>query len=75
MSKARKGFNFDCLLMVEYVEKVGIENIAYYEHELLAYATDALLRISGLRLIGTTPNKDGIAVSSGFHCAQPILRR
>jgi cysteine desulfurase/selenocysteine lyase len=82
---------------LEYVEKVGIENIARYEHELLAYATDALSRIPGLRLIGTARektsvlsfvlkglstadigaalNKEGIAVRSGHHCAQPILRR
>ena len=31
---------------LEYIEKVGIENIARYEHELLAYATDALLEDS-----------------------------
>jgi len=82
---------------LEYVERVGIENIARYEHELLAYATDALSRIPGLRLIGTARektsvlsfvlkglntadigaalNKEGIAVRSGHHCAQPILRR
>ena len=82
---------------LEYIEKVGIENIARYEHELLAYATDALSRIPGLRLIGTARektsvlsfvlkgistsdigaalNKEGIAVRSGHHCAQPILRR
>jgi len=82
---------------LEYVERVGIDNIARYEHELLAYATDALSRIPGLRLIGTARdktsvlsfvlkglntadigaalNKEGIAVRSGHHCAQPILRR
>jgi cysteine desulfurase/selenocysteine lyase len=82
---------------LDYVQKIGIQNIAIYEHELLAYAIDALRRIDGLTLIGTAKektsvlsfvlkghssqsvgeslNKAGIAVRSGHHCAQPILRR
>lgn len=82
---------------LEYVQKLGIANIARYEHDLLAYAMDALKRINGLRLIGTATektsvlsfvlnghstqdvgaalNRAGIAVRSGHHCAQPILRR
>ncbi|OAM52400.1 aminotransferase class V [Methylovorus sp. MM2] len=82
---------------LEYVERLGIHNIARYEHELLAYATDAMCKVAGLRLIGTAKekasvlsftlagyqseevgaalNKEGIAVRSGHHCAQPILRR
>lgn len=80
-----------------YVQKLGIENINRYEHELLVYATRALQEVPGLRLIGTAQNKagvlsfvldgyksedigaalnrQGIAVRSGHHCAQPILRR
>ncbi|MGZ8252964.1 MAG: aminotransferase class V-fold PLP-dependent enzyme, partial [Methylophilaceae bacterium] len=82
---------------IDYVERIGMENIARYEHELLQYATAALLRVPGLQLIGTASEKasvlsfnlhgfkseevgaalnaDGIAVRSGHHCAQPILRR
>lgn len=82
---------------LEYVERLGINNIARYEHELLVYAMDRLRSIPGLRLIGTAPektsvlsfvlaghsnqdvgvalNKAGIAVRTGHHCAQPILRR
>jgi cysteine desulfurase/selenocysteine lyase len=82
---------------LEYVSKVGIDNIARYEHELLIYAMDALRSISGLHLIGTAAektsvlsfvldghsnqdigvalNRVGIAVRTGHHCAQPILRR
>jgi cysteine desulfurase/selenocysteine lyase len=82
---------------IDYVERLGIENIARYEHDLLIYATRALQSIDGLRLIGTAPEKasvlsftlaghdnesigkalnaEGIAVRSGHHCAQPILRR
>ena len=82
---------------LEYVERIGIDNIARYEHELLVYATAALNKVPGLHLIGTAPdkasvlsfnldgykseevgaalNQEGIAVRSGHHCAQPILRR
>ena len=64
---------------------------------MLVYATEELLRIPGLRIIGTAKekagvlsfvlegfrteevgdylNRNGIAVRSGHHCAQPILRR
>ncbi len=82
---------------IDYVERIGLDNIGRYEHDLLSYATDALQRIPGLRLIGTARdkasvlsfvleghetgevgdalNREGIAVRSGHHCAQPILRR
>jgi len=82
---------------LDYVEEVGMENIAAYEHELLVYGTSKLLSVPGLRLIGTAREKagvlsfvlddvrtedvgvalnhEGIAVRSGHHCAQPILRR
>ncbi|MFU8926725.1 family 2A encapsulin nanocompartment cargo protein cysteine desulfurase [Acinetobacter puyangensis] len=82
---------------LEYVERIGIQNIAAYEHALLDYGQNALSSVSGLRPIGTALNKAsvmsftlegysteevgkalnqyGIAVRSGHHCAQPILRR
>ncbi|WP_209022584.1 family 2A encapsulin nanocompartment cargo protein cysteine desulfurase [Rhodocyclus gracilis] len=82
---------------IDYVERVGIENIARYEHDLLAYATQRLAPIPGVRLVGTAEhkasvlsfvlagyrpeevgralNEEGVAVRSGHHCAQPILRR
>ncbi|MGO4157060.1 family 2A encapsulin nanocompartment cargo protein cysteine desulfurase [Cupriavidus sp. YAF13] len=82
---------------LDYVERVGIENIARYEHDLLEYATHLLQPIPGVRLVGTARdkasvlsfvlkgyeteevgralNEEGIAVRSGHHCAQPILRR
>src|SRR6202000_1467987 len=74
-----------------------IDLIGQYEHYLLAYATQLLKQVPGLRLVGTAPdkarvlsftlqgytndqvgqalNKEGIAVRTGHHCAQPILRR
>lgn len=82
---------------IDYVERLGIENIAKYEHDLLGYATQQLLGVPGLKLIGTAKerasvlsltlagysnndvgvalNREGIAVRTGHHCAQPILRR
>jgi cysteine desulfurase/selenocysteine lyase len=45
---------------LEYVERLGIENIGRYEHDLLAYATHALLQVPGLRLIGTAPAKASV---------------
>lgn len=45
---------------LEYVQKIGIDNIARYEHELLVYATEALSRIPGLRLIGTARDKTSV---------------
>lgn len=82
---------------LEYVERIGIDNIARYEHDLLVYATAAMQKVPGLHFIGTAKdkasvlsfkldgfkseevgaalNQEGIAVRSGHHCAQPILRR
>ena len=82
---------------IDYVNRVGIENIARYEHELLVYGMERLREIPGVRLIGTALekasvmsfvlqgysteevgkalNEEGIAVRTGHHCAQPILRR
>ena len=45
---------------LDYVEEVGRENIAAYEHELLNYATAKLLTVPGLRLIGTAREKAGV---------------
>ncbi|KAB8063869.1 family 2A encapsulin nanocompartment cargo protein cysteine desulfurase [Janthinobacterium violaceinigrum] len=82
---------------IDYVQRIGLENITAYEHALLEYATHHLQGIAGVRLIGTAfekasvasfvlagyepaevgraLNDEGIAVRSGHHCAQPILRR
>lgn len=82
---------------LDYVNKLGIDNIFQYEHYLLEYATHLLQEVPGLKLIGTAKektsvssfvldgytndevgqalNQEGIAVRTGHHCAQPILRR
>jgi cysteine desulfurase / selenocysteine lyase len=45
---------------LDYVSRLGLPNIAAYEHRLLEYATEALCRINGLRLIGTAREKVGV---------------
>ncbi|MGH9355163.1 MAG: SufS family cysteine desulfurase [Terriglobia bacterium] len=54
---------------LDYVSRAGIERISAYEHELLLYGTEALSRISGLRLIGTAREKAGVLsfVLDGIH--------
>ena len=45
---------------LRYVEKVGIDRIAAYEHALLEYATPRLAAIPGVRLIGTADDKASV---------------
>jgi cysteine desulfurase/selenocysteine lyase len=82
---------------IDYIEGLGLSQVAAYEHALLEYAEERLASVPGLRRIGTAAeragvvsfilegkrtealgaelDKFGIAVRSGHHCAQPILRR
>jgi len=55
---------------INYVQAIGLDRIAVYETELLAYATAALAEIPGLRLIGTAQEKAGV-VSFVLDCAHP----
>jgi len=45
---------------LDYVTALGLDRVAAHEHGLLAYGTEALLRIPGLRLTGTAREKAGI---------------
>ena len=45
---------------IDYVERIGIENISRYEHDLLAYATQRVKLIPGIRLIGTADDKASV---------------
>ena len=82
---------------VDYMNAIGMDQIANRENELVTYLVDRLKTVPGLRLIGesehrasvvsfvfygihasdigTILDKCGIAVRTGHHCAQPILRR
>ena len=81
---------------VDYIMKIGLENIQRYETDLMQYMVDKLIDIPGLHIIGHPThragalsfvmdkirtismgqmlNREGIAVRSGHHCAQPALR-
>lgn len=45
---------------IRYVERIGIERIAAYEHALLEYATPRLAAIPGVRLVGTADEKASV---------------
>jgi cysteine desulfurase/selenocysteine lyase len=82
---------------IDYLNEIGMDNIARREKELLEYGMEQLSKIDGIRFIGqakkraalisfvfdhihasdvgTILDKQGIAVRTGHHCAQPILRR
>jgi len=82
---------------LDYLQGLGFPAIREAESELMAYATDALQSIEGLRFYGDVANragvlsflvgdihpfdmgeildKQGIAVRTGHHCAQPVMDR
>ena len=45
---------------VDYLEAVGIDNIAAYEHALLEYGTKILESVPGVRIIGTAAGKTSV---------------
>lgn len=45
---------------LEYLNDVGLDRVATHESELLAYATDAISSIPGVRVIGTAKEKTGV---------------
>ncbi len=84
---------------IDYIQRLGIQNIQQAEKDLMVYALDVMSGIDGLRFIGSTDathragvisflvgaihpfdlgellDKQGIAVRTGHHCAQPIMDR
>lgn len=82
---------------IDYINSLGMENIASYEQLLLDAATSQLMEIEGMRIFGTSEHKEGvisflvndinsydmgllldklgIAVRTGHHCAQPLMKR
>lgn len=45
---------------IDYMNAIGFERIAAYEHELLVYATEQLKQIEGLRIIGEAEKKASV---------------
>lgn len=82
---------------IDYINELGMDNIAEREAGLVEYAVNRLKAVDGLQLTGTPKerasvisfvfddihasdmgtilDKRGIAVRTGHHCAQPVLRR
>lgn len=82
---------------IDFINSLGIDNIAAHEQLLLDAATSQLMEIEGMRIFGTSENKEGvisflvgdinsydmgllldklgIAVRTGHHCAQPLMKR
>jgi cysteine desulfurase/selenocysteine lyase len=54
---------------IDYVSAIGLEAIAAYERDLIAYAIEQVSRISGVRLIGTPKEKAAVLsfVVDGVH--------
>ena len=54
---------------LEYVSRLGIENIEQHENQVLEYATNRISALSGVRLIGTAKQKAGVLsfVMEGVH--------
>jgi cysteine desulfurase/selenocysteine lyase len=81
---------------LRYVRRLGLDNIAAYERELLDYATERIRAFEGIRIFGESAGKSavlsfvlgnihpydmgmlldrlGIAVRTGHHCAQPLMK-
>ena len=54
---------------IDYINAIGLGNISSYEHELTQYATEKLLAIDGLKIIGNSINKASVIsfVLDGIH--------
>jgi cysteine desulfurase/selenocysteine lyase len=54
---------------IDYVNKLDLKAIGEYEHELLAYATEKLVKVPGVRIIGTAKEKAAVLsfVIEGIH--------
>jgi cysteine desulfurase/selenocysteine lyase len=54
---------------LDYISAIGMKEIAEYEHELLAYATEKIKEIDGVRIIGEAKEKSGVLsfVVEGVH--------
>lgn len=45
---------------LDYIQKIGMENIAAHEDRLLKAATEGLMKIPGMRIFGTAENKSAV---------------
>lgn len=81
---------------LEFINRIGYDNIIQHENELCSYAMERMSHIEGLTIYGTASPKAGvisfnidgvyhydagtildqmgIAVRTGHHCAQPLMK-
>jgi cysteine desulfurase/selenocysteine lyase len=54
---------------IRYINKIGIDKIEAYEHDLLAYATDQIKQIDGVKIIGEAEKKASVLsfIVDGVH--------
>jgi len=54
---------------IRYLQKLGMDNIAAYEAQLLNYATEQLQHVPGMRIVGTAAHKSAVIsfVMDGVH--------
>ena len=45
---------------LDYVDRIGLENIASHEAGLMKYTTERLMKIEGMRIFGTAPEKSSV---------------
>ena len=45
---------------LDYIDSVGMDNIAAHEHDLLEYTTGRMMEIPGMRIFGTAPGKSAV---------------
>jgi len=45
---------------LDYLQRIGIENVTRYEHALVGYATQQMQTVPGLRPVGTAPDKASV---------------
>jgi cysteine desulfurase/selenocysteine lyase len=55
---------------IEYITALGLDRIAAHEQAVLAYATERLMDVPGLRIVGTARRKASI-ISFVMDCAHP----
>jgi len=82
---------------IEYINSLDFDEVYKYENELLDYATQKMIELGGINIIGTAKEKasvisftmDGlhphdiasmmnkyhIAIRTGHHCTQPLMKR
>lgn len=81
---------------IDYMQKIGMDNIREHEYNVYSYARERLLEINNIKVYGNTPvmcgaisfnlkgihhydvgmilDKMGVAVRTGHHCAQPLMK-